>query len=80
MNETYFQPIRSTQYPDLGSGTSSVWNFCTYSADVTLWGNHSVVVKCRLFSQVIPGAKTSIKRFSNNYGDDEYVRTLKGNS
>ena len=24
---------------DLGSDTSSVWNFCAHSSDVVLWGN-----------------------------------------
>ena len=26
-------------YPDLGSDTSSVWNFCARSSDVISWGN-----------------------------------------
>ena len=26
-------------YPELGSDTSSVWNFCACFSDVILWGN-----------------------------------------
>ena len=29
-------------YPDLGSDTSSVWNFCARFSDVTSWGNRLV--------------------------------------
>ena len=36
-------------YPDLGSDTSSVWNFCGRSSEVRSRGN----LKCLLFSQTI---------------------------
>ena len=36
-------------FPDLGSDTSSVWNFSACSADVISRGDY--VAKCRLFSQ-----------------------------
>ena len=39
------------QYPDLGSDTSSVWNFCTRFSDVILRGSQWRRRKNRLFSQ-----------------------------
>ena len=44
---------------DLGSDTSSVWNFCTRSSDVNSWGNHwGVGCFLRLYySGRVPGAR-----------------------
>ena len=39
--------------PDLGSDTSSVWNFCARFSDVIWRGTSGSVSKCRLFSQAI---------------------------
>ena len=32
-------PGSTTDYPDLGSDMSLVWNFCTHSSDIILHGN-----------------------------------------
>ena len=59
----FLQPIKRDN-PDLGNGTSSVWNFCTFFSDVISRGKpvvasqnvgcfrkmSAVFVKCRLFS------------------------------
>ena len=39
------------QYPDLGSDTSSVWNFCTRFPDVICGEASGGIAKYRLFSQ-----------------------------
>ena len=51
-------------YPDLGTDSSSIWNFC--ASDVTSWGNHSVVLWSREKSAVFSGfAMASSEAFLN---------------
>ena len=46
-----FVSTSQKHYPDLGSDTSSVWNFCARFSDVILRETVDGVVKCQLFSQ-----------------------------
>ena len=41
-------------YPDLGSDTSSVWNFCICSSDVTLQGNQWWCLMSAVFLGLVP--------------------------
>ena len=54
-------------YPDLGSGMSSVSNFCACFSDVISWGNRGGIMKCQLFSQA------EIFRAVNNRWSLHYV-------
>ena len=46
-------------YPDLGSDTSSVWNFCARFSDVIARETSGGVVNCGLFSQVSGTCETN---------------------
>ena len=35
-----------TLFPELGSDMSSVWNFCTHSSNIILWGSSGGILKC----------------------------------
>ena len=57
-------------YPDLGSDTSSVWNFCTVFVSQTSFRGKTGggVAKCRLFSQSrnsSPNPKSQLVRYPN---------------
>ena len=54
-----FASTNQKHYPDLGSDTSSAWNFCTRSSDVNSRGNHwGVGCFLRLYySGRVPGAR-----------------------
>ena len=47
-----FASSNQEHYLDLGSDTSSVWNFCTHFSDVIPQGSTTgCIVKCLVFSQ-----------------------------
>ena len=43
-----FASSNQKHFPDLGSDTSSVWNFCANFSDIILWENQ----RCQLFSKL----------------------------
>ena len=46
-----YKPCNQKHYPDLGSDTSSVWNFCTHFSDIILRRNQWLCCEMLLFSQ-----------------------------
>ena len=48
-----FASTNQKHYPDLGSGGTSVWNFCIRFTDVNSRGNQWSRRECRLFTQAI---------------------------
>ena len=75
INWKFYTLSNQTQYPDLGSDLSSVWNFCALCSDVISRGNQSDgVAKCRLFSEayylIIPRGKGNFVKFpaQNQFG------------
>ena len=51
-NEHRNSILMTSHFPDLGSDTSSVWNFCACFSEVIWRGNSGSVAKCWLFFQV----------------------------
>ena len=49
-----FASTSQKHHPDLGSDTSSVWNFCARSSDAILRESQLSRRECRLFSQASP--------------------------
>ena len=59
-------------HPDLGSGASSVWNFCSRSSQFISRGN----CKCRLFSQAMQLSVNKLQDAAQVLRMNKSVKTL----